>query len=492
MHDDADQEGKDARALGRLGYAQELLRRMGGFSSFAVSFSIISVLTGCITAYSDAIGPGGPAAVGLGWPLVSVGTIVVALAMAELASAFPTAGALYHWSAMLGGAGWGWLTAAVNLVGQLAIVAAIDYGCAVYLASTLGLPPRAAYALLPAILASHALFNVFSVRLVAWLNDFSATVHILGVIVIVVALAAFGRAQPISFLAHTGFTTRPEGIYALGFLKGLMLSMYTFTGYDASAHLSEETRDPQRTAPRGIVTSVAVSAVFGWMLLAALTLGVRDLASIATDPVAALTVMRSALGDGLGRLGMGLALAAMWFCGLSSVTSASRTLWAFSRDRGLPGSELLSRVSLHTRTPVFAILAMTVGPLLLVLGTAPFSDAVFAAMAQMATMGLYVSYAAPILLGALARARGDWKTMGPFTLGRLGVPLAWLAVAWCAFVLVVCTLPPGQLAAEMLAGCVVVLGIAYVAVVKKTFTGPRIDLAHFESAPAQEPKPYRA
>src|SRR5262249_15125504 len=146
-------DANDAEALGRLGYAQQLLRRMGGFSSFAVSFSIISVLTGCITTYSDAIGPGGPASVGIGWPIVSVGTIVVALAMAELASAFPTAGALYHWSALLGGPGWGWVTAAMNIVGQIAIVAAIDYGCASELAATLGLSPRAAYVLLFLILS---------------------------------------------------------------------------------------------------------------------------------------------------------------------------------------------------------------------------------------------------------------------------------------------------------------------------------------------------
>src|SRR5262249_27611028 len=145
----------DARALGRLGYAQELLRRMGSFSSFAVSFSIISVLTGCITAYSDAIGPGGPAAIGYGWPLVSVGTIVVATAMAELASAFPPAGALYHWSSLLGGSGWGWVTAAMNLVGQIAIVAAIDYGLASELAATLGLSSNAAFWLLALVLLSH-------------------------------------------------------------------------------------------------------------------------------------------------------------------------------------------------------------------------------------------------------------------------------------------------------------------------------------------------
>jgi amino acid transporter len=472
-----DADAADARALGRLGYAEELLRRMGGFSSFAVSFSIISVLTGCITAYGDAVGPGGPAAVGLGWPLVSVLTIVVALAMAELASAFPTAGALYHWSALLGGAGWGWLTAAMNLVGQLAIVAAIDYGCASELGATLGLPARASFALLAAILASHALFNVFSVRLVAWLNDFSATVHILGVVVLVVALLAFGRAQPVSLLAHGGGTT-------LGFANGLVLSMFTFTGYDASAHLSEETHDAARAAPRGIVTSVVVSAVFGWLLLVAITLAIRDLPAIATDKHAALTVMRGALGDGLGRLGMGLALAAMWFCGLSSVTSASRTLWAFSRDRGLPGWTVLCRVSPRTKTPVSAILALTVGPMLLVLGTAPLSDSVFTAMAQMATMGLYVSYALPILLGALARRRGAWKTMGPLSLGRAGRPLAWAAVAWCVVVLVVCSLPPNTLAAKMLGGCVVLLAVVYAAVVRRRFTGPRVDLAHFEQKEA--------
>jgi amino acid transporter len=474
-------EAGDAGALGRLGYAQELLRRMGGFSSFAVSFSIISVLTGCITAYADAIGPGGPAALGLGWPIVSVGTMFVAMAMAELASAFPTAGALYHWSALLGSAGWGWMTAAMNLVGQVAIVAAIDFGCASELAATLGLSGRAPFYLLAAILASHALFNAFSVRLVAWMNDFSATVHILGVAILVGALLFFGRAQPVSFLAHTGFTTRADGNVMLGLANGLVLSMFTFTGYDASAHLAEETHDPARRTPWGILTSVGVSAVAGYLLLAAITLAIRDLPAVASDRHAALTVMRAALGDGFGRVAMSLALAAMWFCGLSSVTSASRTMYAFSRDRGLPFSSFVSRVSPKTRTPLVAIGIATVGPLLLVLGTAPFSDSLFDAMAKMATMSLYVSYAAPILLGAIARHRGAWKTMGPFHLRRFGVVVAWLAVLWSVFVLVICSLPPNQLPAQMLAGAVVVLATLYFAVVRKHFEGPRVKLAALEA-----------
>ena len=471
---------RDAGDLGRLGYAQELVRRMGGFSSFAVSFSIISILTGCITAYADAIGPGGPTALGLGWPLVSVGTLFVAVAMAELASAFPTAGALYHWSALLGGAGWGWLTAAMNLVGQIAIVAAIDFGCASELAATLGLSTRAAFWLLGAILVSHALVNAFSVRLVAWLNDFSATVHILGVVVIVAALLWLGRAQPLSFLAHTGFTTRADGNTSLGLANGLVLSMFTFTGYDASAHLAEETHDPARRTPWAILVSVGVSAVAGYLLLASITLAIRDLPAIAGDKHAALAVMRAALGDGFGRMAMALALAAMWFCGLSSVTSASRTLYAFSRDHGLPLSSFIARVGKRTRTPVVAIGVATVGPLVLVLGTAPFSDSLFDAMAKMATMGLYVSYAVPILLGAVARHRGRWKTLGPFNVGRVGVPVAWVAVGWSAVVLVVCSLPPNQLPAAMLGGAVLTLGIVYVAFVRKRFEGPRVTLAALE------------
>ena len=397
----------------------------------------------------------------------------VALAMAELASAFPTAGALYHWSALLGGAGWGWMTAAMNLVGQVAIVAAIDFGCASELAATLGLSGRRRSTSSRRSSRAMRSFNVFSVRLVAWLNDFSATVHILGVVVLVGALLAFGRVQPVSFLAQTGFTTRADGSVPLGFANGLVLSMFTFTGYDASAHLAEETHDPARRTPWGILTSVGVSAVAGYLLLAAITLAIRDLPAIANDKHAALTVMRVALGDGFGRLAMGLALAAMWFCGLSSVTSASRTMYAFSQG---PRAPLLAFD--QPREPDDAHAARRdwhrdgrpAPPRRS--GRRPSRDSLFDAMAKMATMSLYVSYAVPICLGALARRRGAWTTMGPFRLRRFGVLVAWVAVAWSVLVLVVCSLPPNQLPASMLVGAIVVLVALYFAVVRKQLRGP--------------------
>jgi amino acid transporter len=177
---------------------------------------------------------------------------------------------------------------------------------------------------------------------------------------------------------------------------------------------------------------------------------------------------------------MGLALAAMWFCGLSSVTSASRTLYAFARDKGLPGSRHIGRVSTTTHTPLVAIGIVTLGPLLLVLGTAPFAGALFDAMAKMATMALYVSYGIPILLGVLARHRGAWKTLGPFNLRGAGMPIAWAALLWSLFVLVVCSLPPNQLPAGMLGVLVLVLVLVYVLVVRGRFVGPKVKLANLE------------
>src|SRR3954465_5313095 len=166
---------RDARQLQALGYAQQLLRDMGGFANFALSFSIISILTGAVTLYGYGLRMGGPLEMALGWPLVSLLTLPVAASLAQLASSYPTAGALYHWSSILGGRGAGFFTAWLNTIGQFAITAGIDYGLAEFVAAMLGLSDRSHVLLICAgILASHALLNHLGVRLVARLNDLSA------------------------------------------------------------------------------------------------------------------------------------------------------------------------------------------------------------------------------------------------------------------------------------------------------------------------------
>jgi amino acid transporter len=468
----------DARELARFGYAQELVRRLGAFSTFAIAFSIISVLTGVTSTFGDALASGGPVGLGLGWPLVACGTMVVALAMAELASAFPTAGALYHWSALLGGPFWGWATAMLNLVGQLAIVAAIDLACAQALAQILGWGAFGSYGLYAAIVAVHGVLNATSVPLVAWLNDASATVHVAGVLLLAGWLSWKGIAHPASYLLQ-GPPAGASGGAALGFIRSLVLGVWTFTGFDAAAHVSEETHDPGRRAPYGIVSSVAVSAVAGFALVVALTLSVRDAAAIGEPADAALNVLRGALGPQAGSIAMGLVVLAMWFAGLSSVTSASRMLFAFARDGGLPMAALFRRIDPRTHTPVNATVACVLAPLALVAATAGLSDAVFLAVAALATVALYVSYALPIALGVRARAQGRWKRLGVWHLGRAGRTLAWIAVAWTAGVVVVCALA-NALSVAAFGAVIVALLAVWRLRVRGSFTGPSVDLAQFE------------
>lgn len=444
------------------------------------SFSIISILTGILTTYKTAIAGGGPAALGFGWPIVSVGAFVVALAMAELASAFPTAGALYHWSAVLGGPGWGWFTATMNLGGQFAIVAGIDYGCAKAACAASGWGHSALLPAFAVVLVSHAVFNIVSVRLVAWLNDLSAAVHIVGCLVLVALLLAWGRTQPFSFAFGTGFTTRSDGNYGLGFINALLLGMWTFTGFDASAHAAEETHDPARRAPWGIVSSVLVSAVTGYALVLALTWGIVDVARAASEEDPALAILQRALGMRAGSWAMGLGIMAMWFCGLSSVTSASRTLFAFARDDGLPGSAWIKRVSPTLKTPVVAIGVVSAASFTLVALATAMSDEVLVAVTSLATSALYVSYAVPITLGAIARRQRRWRTLGPWNLGRSGVAVAWVGAAWTAWVLLVCALPPNHVGGTLLLVLVIALAAFYRAFVRGKFRGPRVDLAALE------------
>src|SRR5215210_2208086 len=192
---------EDEQELSRLGYAQELFRTMGGFSNFALSFSIISILTGAVTLYGHGLTMGGPAEMAFGWPLVTLFTLTVAMSMAELASSLPTSGAMYHWSSMLGGRAWGWFTAWFNIAGNIALLAGVDYGCAQFVTPLLGLDATTKNLLIvyACLLFTHALMNHYGIRLVARLNDLSVVVHILGIIAIVGALVIFAPKRPASF-----------------------------------------------------------------------------------------------------------------------------------------------------------------------------------------------------------------------------------------------------------------------------------------------------
>jgi amino acid transporter len=447
---------KDRRMLHALGYAQELRRGMSGFSNFAISFTIISILSGTLTLYYVGINYGGPVQEAYGWPIVSFFVIIVSLGMAEIASKYPTAGGLYYWASKMGGPVWGWFTGWFNLIGQIAITAGIDYGAAIFTDALLtlwfpgtfkGTPHEIIY-VYAAILALHAVMNIFSVRLVALLNDVSVWWHVFGVLIIV-GFLIFKPDNHQSF--HTVFTKTinnsgfSHSWFWFVFLLGLLQAQYTFTGYDASAHMSEETQNASRSAARGVYMSVIVSAVFGYILALGVTFAIQKFAPVTGAGVFAVKqIWLDSLGKAAAEFVLLITVVAQLFCGMSSITSASRMLYAFSRDRATPGHQLWRRLN-GARVPYNAVIAIAVLAFLCAF-PAFFSKGVYAgagfvayaAVTSIATIGLYIAYAIPIFLRL--RQGAAWEP-GEWSLGRWYKPIGIIACLWVVFISVLFILP---------------------------------------------------
>ena len=439
----------DEETLHALGYAQELRRRMSGFSNFAVSFTIISILSGCLTLYGNAMNVGGPVMIIWGWLGVGIMTLFVGLAMAEVCSSFPTAGGLYYWAAKLAprnGAAWAWFTGWFNFLGQVAVTAGIDFGAAAFINAFAELQwgyaatPGHTVLIYAGVLLLHGLLNQFGIKLVSLLNDVSVWWHIVGVLIIVGVLTiAPKHHQSASFVfGHFVNNTGWKSAFYVAPL-GLLLAQYTFTGYDASAHMTEETHNAARSGPRGIVMSIIVSLIAGWILLIGLTFAIQnyggELASKTGVPPVQIFI--DATSSTVGRLLLLIAIGAQLFCGMSSVTANSRMIYAFSRDGALPGSSLWHRVNKRTRTPTNAIWLAAGFAFILALPDL-WNVAAYGAVTSIAVIGLYIAYVLPTFLRL---RQGDSFVRGPWHLGRWSKPVGIIAVVWVIIITILFMLP---------------------------------------------------
>ncbi|WP_122817635.1 amino acid permease [Nocardioides pantholopis] len=448
---------EDSRVLAEMGYTQELHRGMSGFSNFAVSFSIISILAGCITSYNIALRSGGPAALTVGWVVVGLFVTCVALAMAEVCSRYPTAGGLYFWAAKLAKSNrrvWAWYVGWFNFLGEIAVTAAIDFGCATTwmafsnLVWGVEVTPERVFALFVAIIVAHALLNTFGVNLVSLLSMVSAWWHVVGTLVIVGALWILPDShQSVSWTLTEYHNETGWGFAPYVMLMGLLMAQYTYTGYDASAHVAEETKQAQIAAPRGIVMSVVVSVVGGFLLLYSITASIPDgsqeglSALSATDTgLPPAQVFLDALDSPFtAKLLLFIVCVAQFFCGMASVTANSRMSFAFSRDNALPGSRIWAKVNQRTGTPTNSIWFCVVLSILLA-SPALFNATAYLAVTSIAVIGLYIAYVVPVLL---RRLNTDF-TPGPWHLGRWSPVIGWVAIAWVCVICVLFVLPPAR------------------------------------------------
>jgi amino acid transporter len=452
--------GQDERELAELGYKQELHRGWSSFTNFAISFTIISVLAGPVTNFSFAWNAGGPIAISLGWPILCAFVLLVAFSMAELTSAMPTAGGPYWWSAKLGSPGWSWITGWFNIVGLIGIVAGVGYGAAIFLQATLadyGLHviginfatanPKTilheTFLLFLIILVLYTIVNIFADRLLAIFNNISVGWHVLGVLVII-GLVAFvpSHHQSASFVFgqrfnNTGFHgthTTGLGFWLYILPLGFILTMYTQTGYDASAHTAEETRGAAKAAAQGVWRSVFYSAIAGWVLLLALLFAASHVDAINKLGGGAIPVVNTGLSAWAAKFVLIIFTVGQLFCGAAGLTSASRTWYAFSRDRGIPGWTLFRRLTAK-RVPLYAVLAVSVFSLIITIpayfGTKTGVPFAYFAITAICTVGLYLAYIIPVYLRL---RQGDKFQAGPWTLGRR---YKWVNIGAIAFVALV-------------------------------------------------------
>ncbi len=499
----------DEKHLASLGYKQELSRNWSGFSNFAISFSIISILAGCFTSFALGWNNGGPAAIAWGWPIISVFILLIGFSMSELVSAYPTSGGIYWWAAKLGGPKAGYYTGWLNLIGLIAIVASVAYGCATFLDITLmtfsdswaaGYSLARVFIIFLVILVVAAVINIFSSHLLAILNNISVWWHVFGAAAVVLILFLVPKHHA-SFGDVFGKVINNTGLFGgsnsgFGFLfyvlpMAAILTQYTITGYDASAHLSEETKSAANSAAKGIWQSIFYSAIGGWILLLAFLFAVQDSDAVSAAGGGAAVIFGQALSSGWAGTVLLISTAGQFFCAVACLTSCSRMLFAFSRDGAVPGAKTWSKLTAN-RVPANGVVLVALVAALITLPAlvavdingAPVPVAFFAVV-SIGVVGLYVCFAIPIYL--------RWRLGSKFNVGKwnLGNHYKWInAIALIEIVVtsIVALFPtsaggmPWEDSFEwkfvnytplLVGGALILLWIFWHLSVKNWFTGPK-------------------
>lgn len=499
----ADVEQHDEDELAEFGYKQELKREWGLLHNFGISFSIISVITGITTLFSYGLATGGPGVMSVGWIVVSFFTMFVAISMAEIVSAIPTAGGPYYWAALLApskhSAYASWITGWFNLLGQVAVTTGISFGLAGLISTTATVKssyePTAGktIGIYAAVLISHGIVNTFGVRVLKYLNNTSILLHSLGVTAIAIAvLAKAPTHQSAKFVFATfydgtgdpGWSVRASPAYVAA--CGALMSQYTLTGFDASAHLSEETKNASWSAPIGVISSVGFSSLFGFFVILSFLFSIQDFANTVANPYSqpVLTILVNVFGDDGAVVLMCLIMICVWHCGLFSMTSNSRMMFAFARDGGIP--HFFHKVDDRFQSPIRTVWLAAFLSFCLSLPSLG-STVAFAAATSIATIGLYISYGIPILVG-LIYSSSFTARKGPFNLGLLSRPVAFVAVSWIGFITIIFCLPTANpVTTQSLNYTVVAVGIiavganlAWLVSARKWFVGPQREIQEAE------------
>ncbi|EIM85682.1 amino acid transporter [Stereum hirsutum FP-91666 SS1] len=487
----------DDELLAELGYKSEFKREFSLIETIAFAFSIMGIVASVSSTFSFPLMAGGHVGMVFGWLIPCFFVLTVAASLAELTSAMPTSAGLYYFSAKLAPPKYSalasWITGWANVTGQVALVCSIDFTCAQMIttaiavssdgATNLGL--GATYGILLAILFAHGLVCSAATNILARLNLFYVVINEYNsavgtsVAAIIALLVGAGDNKVSTEDAFTMFENNTGWANnGWAFLLAFTSPMWTLTGYDSAAHISEEVAGASRAAPIAIMVGVLFTEIVGWILFIAASFATTSTTDLLNSDLP--LPMGQLFLNTLGKRGMlaiwSFIIVVQFVTGAAQGVDASRVVFAFARDGALPGSRWWKKMNKTTSTPVNAVwLVMVCSAIIGVLG---FSETALSSLAGASVIGLYTSYATPIFL-RITSGRTKLKP-GPFSLGRWFMPIGIVAVLWVAFINVILVFPPDSATtAETMNYAVVIIAavflfasISWVVSAHKWFTGP--------------------
>jgi amino acid transporter len=461
----------DEDELRAFGYEPQLERSMGAWSSFSISISCMCVTAGVFTTFAYSLGMVGPVFVWT-WLIVSIGQLLVALVLAELAGRMPISGYAYQWTSRLINSHYGWFVGWAGLMAFIPGFTGLNFGLAPILLNRLGIEitPTSTLIVVLIVLASQLAINLAGVRIASRINNAVAFTVEIGLSIILTAILLIvgfvtNPVQSVSFLT-TSSVAEGNGFTTAFLLSGL-LAMWVLTGFEGAADLAEEPKLATRHVPKAVIRSLIFAVVVGFFMIVGLTINIDNLADTVGADVPVAHILETALGTTGAAIFEAVAMIALYAGGLANMAAASRLMFSLSRDNMLPGSSVLKAVSSKTKSPSVALLVVAAFSLILGLVGTYGSSQAMALIVGMAALGYYAVYGLTVIAVIVASKRETLPTKTNFDLGRLAGPVRITALVWCVLVVLCLTVPELNHQTALTAGVFFVLaGIWYAVILR--------------------------
>jgi amino acid transporter len=429
-----EQVERDIADLHEFGYSQSLRRTIGSFTSFALGFAMVSITAAIFTVFASPFENVGGAAIWLWFP-VMIGVGAITLVYGHLSARMPLTGYAYQWSSRLVNPHFGWATGWAAMLAFTAGTAGLSIAMATVFAPYIWDDPSRGQIQLFGIgmIVIGCIINAVGVRAATWINNIGAGVELIGTvgiaIVTAIGLFFFKDLEGPSVLVHTG---RLDGgpISFTAIMLAALLPVYTLIGWEGSADLAEETRDPRKTAPRAMIKTVLITTAVGFFIFAVFSMaiphGIANTFEQSESPI--IYLLKVQFGSFVANLMKFVAFIAFLSALLANIAVCTRLIFSLARDRMLPGHQVLSKVNGATRTPLYVI--VLVGAISVILNL--MSAGIVTRIVSIVAICYYLTYILTMIAALIADRRGSMPAApaGYMDLGKWLIPVSVVGIGW--------------------------------------------------------------